>query len=226
MVFAGDVALGKSGMRLSIPKELSSKSWVINLEGSLVHNGAKYIPIHGVFNDYDIINQLSKAINVKLFSIANNHIQDAEPLDVTITNSKEIGIPCVGSGSNSSEASKSVDIDGYTLLSFGWECIECPQANSKRAGVNPYSKENVINSVQQNLSKGRKVICFMHWNYEFELFPQPYDRVLAHHLIDMGVYAVIGTHAHRVQHIEMYKGHPIVYGLGNTSDTVPLYLTV
>lgn len=55
----------------------------------------------------------------------------------------------------------------------------------------------------------------MHWNYELELYPQPFDRDLAHLLIDMGVYAVIGCHAHRVQPIELYKGRPIVYGLGN-----------
>lgn len=48
-----------------------------------------------------------------------------------------------------------------------------------------------------------------------ELYPQPFDRELSKVLIDLGVYAVLGCHAHRVQQIEFYKGRPIVYGLGN-----------
>ena len=61
----------------------------------------------------------------------------------------------------------------------------------------------------------RRIIAFMHWNTELELYPQPLDRELSHALIDLGVFAVIGCHAHRVQGYEIYKGHPIVYGLGN-----------
>lgn len=55
----------------------------------------------------------------------------------------------------------------------------------------------------------------MHWNYEMNYLPFPYDRQLAHELIDAGVAAVIGCHSHRTAPIEVYKGKPIVYGLGN-----------
>ncbi len=34
-------------------------------------------------------------------------------------------------------------------------------------------------------------------------------------LIDIGVAAVVGCHVYRVQQVELYKGCPIVYGLGN-----------
>lgn len=50
--------------------------------------------------------------------------------------------------------------------------------------------------------KKEYVICFFHWNYELEKYPQPFDRQLAMDLIDMGVAAVIGCHAHRTQPIE------------------------
>jgi len=45
--------------------------------------------------------------------------------------------------------------------------------------------------------------------------PFPYDRQLAHELIDAGAAAVIGCHSHRTAPVEMYKGKPIIYGLGN-----------
>lgn len=215
MIFVGDVALGQKGMRLVISRELSEKLWFLNLEGSLVKNGEFYIPLGGVFNDFSSIKDLSQIIKIKGLSLANNHILDVEPFCVTLSNLKSLGIPFVGSGRIVSEAAKPIDIEEYSILSFGWECIECPKAGPNKEGVNPYNKENVLCLAKKELSKKKKVVCFMHWNYEFELYPQPYDRELAHQLIDMGIYAVIGAHAHRVQHIEMYKGHPIVYGLGN-----------
>ncbi len=215
MIIAGDVALGQKGMRLTIPEELTKKPWLVNLEGSLVKDGERYISINGVFNDYSAIQELQSRINLSAVSLANNHILDAEPMNVSLANLKELGLPSIGVGNNLKEAGNTVEIGKYTFISFGWECIECPQAGENKEGVNPYNKEHVLGSVRQMLHEGKKVICFFHWNYEFELYPQPYDRELAHQLIDEGVYAVIGAHAHRVQHIEMYKGHPIVYGLGN-----------
>jgi poly-gamma-glutamate synthesis protein (capsule biosynthesis protein) len=42
-----------------------------------------------------------------------------------------------------------------------------------------------------------------------------YQVEMAHHGIDMGVDMVIGHHPHMLQPIEVYKGKPIVYSLGN-----------
>lgn len=55
----------------------------------------------------------------------------------------------------------------------------------------------------------------MHWSYELEAEPQPFERELAQKLIDMGVFCVMGCHPHRVGGIEFHKGSPIVYSLGN-----------
>lgn len=215
MIFAGDVALGQRGVKLSIPIDLFKSPWLINLEGSLVRDGEKYVYRNGVYNDFQAIAELKSKINFSAFSIANNHILDAEPIHVTLENAEELGIPIVGAGKNLNDSKKEVDIDGYTIVSFGWACIECKIAGAQKEGVNPYRRSNITSTVQKLLAQKRNVICFFHWNYELEKFPQPYDRRLAMDLIDMGVEAVIGCHAHRVQPIEFYKGKPIVYGLGN-----------
>ena len=91
----------------------------------------------------------------------------------------------------------------------------CKLATRRESGVNPYTRKNVLKCVSEALKTPEPVICFMHWNFELEKYPQPYDRQLAMDVIDMGVSAVIGCHAHRVQPVEFYKGRPIVYGLGN-----------
>lgn len=117
-------------------------------------------------------------------------------------------------------SSKSIildDTDGvkYRIFAFGWDCINCIYSTKKKQGVNPYIRKHILDSVKLHLNADEKALCFFHWNYELELYPQPFDRQIAMDLIDLGVEAVIGCHAHRVQPIEFYKGKPIVYGLGN-----------
>jgi poly-gamma-glutamate synthesis protein (capsule biosynthesis protein) len=55
----------------------------------------------------------------------------------------------------------------------------------------------------------------MHWDYEGELYPQPMHRQLAFAAIEAGAGAVVGGHPHCVQGIEIHRGSPIVYSLGN-----------
>lgn len=221
MLYTGDIAqpyIGASSY--VIPDELQTRTWLGNLEGSLIDGRCKKEDVRGVYNDVEVIEGLCKEVPFVAFNIANNHLLDAAGVKTTFDNAKRLGIPVVGAGQNLQEAQKSIvitDSDGasYRILAFGWENIQCEPAIENKQGVNPYTRENVIKCVQQALKEIEPVICFMHWNYELEKYPQPYDRQLAMDLIDMGVAAVIGCHAHRTQPIELYKGRPIVYGLGN-----------
>ena len=53
---------------------------------------------------------------------------------------------------------------------------------------------------------------------------QDYQRPFAHALIDAGADAVIGNHAHELHGVELYRGNPIAYCLGNFwIDTIALY---
>src|SRR5690606_18444702 len=78
-------------------------------------------------------------------------------------------------------------------------------------------KEHVLRNVENALNShpDSVVIPFMHWSYELEDTPQPFERELAKELIDLGVSGVIGCHPHRIGGFEMYKGKPIIYSLGN-----------
>lgn len=222
MFFTGDIAVPyKDAVVLKdFPTTLLESFWVGNLEGSLIDFSGREMQSNGVFNDLSAIKELLYTLPFKAFVLANNHLLDVDDYIATAQNIKDLRVQHVGAGVNLSEASKYLDvtdIDGttYRILAFGWDCIECVYATKHRQGVNPYIKRNVKQSVQKALSQDVKVVCFFHWDYELELYPQPYDRKLAHELIDMGVYAVIGCHSHRTQQVEFYKSRPIVYGLGN-----------
>lgn len=221
MIFAGDIALPYNGVNsFTIPEGLQTTIWIGNLEGSLTRERYDDLNPRGVYNSVDALESLQEQIPFKAFSIANNHLLDTAASETTISNLQCLGFEVVGGGPNLQEAQRSLfltDDDGtaYQILAFGWENIQCIPATSNSQGVNPFTKNNVFRCVESALKRPEPVVCFFHWDYELEAYPQPYDRQLAMDLIDMGVVAVIGCHAHRTQPIEFYKGRPIVYGLGN-----------
>jgi len=59
------------------------------------------------------------------------------------------------------------------------------------------------------------VIVSLHWGYERERYPLPYQRIMAHDIVDAGASLVLGHHSHVLQGIEEYAETPIAYSLGN-----------
>lgn len=224
MIFCGDIALPFVGSidYSSIPLSIREKTWFGNLEGSLLIDSSAYLSRKVVFNDYDAVRDLCQSFSFKGFGLANNHLLDVCSYKQTVDLLSRLDVEPVGAGETLEEAERPLLVEdeygqSFAILAFGWNVIECVYASKTKEGVNPYEKEHVLSSVRKALSQypKRKLICFFHWNYELELYPQPFDRELSKVLIDLGVYAVLGCHAHRVQQIEFYKGRPIVYGLGN-----------
>lgn len=216
MIFTGDIAQPYTGASdFYKPENIKAGLWVGNLEGSVIKNATA----RGVYNAEVAIARLCEVFPFKVLGIANNHLLDSASAELTKRNMQNTNIPLVGGGILRDASKPVIVIDedkiAYRVLAFGWENIQCVPATESREGVNPYTRFHVIQSVKDALTGSEKVICFFHWNYELEKYPQPYDRHFAHDLIDLGVAAVIGCHAHRVQPIEFYKGKPIVYGLGN-----------
>lgn len=66
------------------------------------------------------------------------------------------------------------------------------------------------------------IIIQLHWGYEFEFYPRPWQIDTAHHIAEMGVDCIIGHHPHVMQPLEYYRTKrdvnrivPIYYSLGN-----------
>ncbi|MFA5131834.1 MAG: CapA family protein [Candidatus Paceibacterota bacterium] len=59
------------------------------------------------------------------------------------------------------------------------------------------------------------LIAFIHWGNEYDLKQGVQQEEFAHALIDRGVDSIVGSHPHVMQGVELYKGVPIFYSLGN-----------
>jgi poly-gamma-glutamate synthesis protein (capsule biosynthesis protein) len=224
MIFVGDIALPfrKSIQINRLPGEFPHQNWFGNLEGGIVDNfKGEYYKLPGVFNDIGAIIELKDTINISGFGLANNHIFDLTNIDNTVRYLNKLSISYCGIGKNISDAAMPLIIDEkgqqLVILNFGWEVIQCEIAKNGKSGVNPLTKSNVLKSISNALLKypNAKIIPCMHWSYELEAEPQPFERELARKMIDSGAAGVIGSHPHRVGGFEMYNGKPIVYSLGN-----------
>ncbi len=223
MIFIGDIALPHKGaIKIdSLPDSFKNKKWLANLEGPLLKEKEITTDIHGVYNNNEAIRELKNHFDIAAFTLANNHILDSSTIKKTIQGLNDLDIPYVGAGVDSKTASEHLIIrEAHTdvvILNFGWEVIQCPIAKATGEGVNALTKKNVIHQVKKALSEhaNKKIICIMHWGYELEAEPQPFERELAKKIIDLGVSGVIGAHSHRIGGVEFYKGVPIIYSLGN-----------
>lgn len=58
-------------------------------------------------------------------------------------------------------------------------------------------------------------VLLLHWGREYRINPVQSQIDLAHTLIDHGADVIIGGHSHVPGKIEIYKGKPILYSMGN-----------
>jgi hypothetical protein len=60
-----------------------------------------------------------------------------------------------------------------------------------------------------------RVVVEFHWGIPYEHEPQPEDREKARLAVDCGADVVVGHHPHVIQPMEVYRGCPIFYSVGN-----------
>lgn len=84
-----------------------------------------------------------------------------------------------------------------------------------------YQNEKDVENIMWNVRRGKQFSDFLivsaHTHQPGNAYTQPaeYQREFAHALIDAGADAYIGHGPHRIRGIEIYKGRPIFYSLGN-----------
>jgi poly-gamma-glutamate synthesis protein (capsule biosynthesis protein) len=158
---------------------------------------------------------------IDIVSIGNNHIRDAGAQGIldTIRNLKKNGIKSTGAGANLAAARKPAiaDIDGVKVAILGYDTIaKAYAAGASRAGSAQLSAAVVRADIKKARAAGADVvIVYPHWGTEYTPRPFAGQQSLARAIIDAGADMVIGNHAHWVGAMEVYKGRPIWYALGN-----------
>jgi hypothetical protein len=177
---------------------------------------------HGtVFSaDPDLIAGLAHA-GIDVVSIANNHIGDAGSTGIIETrkNLAANGIKSAGAGANLAQARQPAILSagGIKVAILGYDTIaHVYGATATKAGSAQLSPRVVRADVAAARRAGADlVIVYPHWGTEYDPTPFAGQRALAHSIIDAGADIVIGNHAHWAGAMEIYKGRPIWYALGN-----------
>lgn len=162
---------------------------------------------------------------IDVLSLANNHILDygyAGLID-TMNLLDQSLVKYVGAGRNKSEAIKGEIIEKNGLkigiLSFSRVVPDVKwYGTNKRAGlVGAY--DGHIPEVERRIKEMKEetdlVVLSIHWGVERSQYPRGSEQKLARRLIDSGADIIMGHHPHVIQGIEVYKGKPIFYSLGN-----------
>jgi len=216
LLVAGDIMLGRDVASLitehgpSYPFEKASDTIqsatcaVANLEGPITDLDAS--PANPMVFHFDpaLTAQIATA-GFDAVSMANNHARNegAQGVADTQKNLTDAGIGFGDAGAD----------DGPT-----WTCV----AGGKRIVIlglhDVYRKVDLIaatKAIGDARMSADMVIPFMHWGDEYRHDHSAHQSELAHALIDAGADMVIGAHPHVVEGIELYKGKPIFYSLGN-----------
>ena len=154
-------------------------------------------------------------------SLANNHIGDAGKAGIVSTqgNLDDYGIKHAGAGKNTADAHTAslLKAGGVTVGILGYDTIAAYYASGPST---PGSARMTKAFLQKDIAAARKagadiVIVFPHWGVEYHAKPSAGQRNLGHLAIDAGADMVIGNHPHWAEGMEVYKGKPIWYALGN-----------
>ena len=158
---------------------------------------------------------------IDYLSLANNHIRDAGGAGIlqTIDNVTKRGIAVSGAGKNVAAARKPAVIEaaGTKVAILGYDAIARGyHATATRIGSAPFTAAVIKADVAAAREAGADlVIVFPHWGTEYDATPFANQKRLARAAIDAGADMVIGNHAHWAAAMEVYKGRPIWYALGN-----------
>lgn len=178
-----------------------------------------------------------------LVSMANNHLWDCGEAGAmeTMRYLDDAGIPFVGAGRNQEEAGEAVILEsGGVRIAFvavvspeTWfpepETIAEPGAFKKRmknmhkrmgarkdrAGTVVASELKIKLAVQRAKKDADYVVVYPHWGVRYHRPVYEFQEKIARAAIDAGADLVVGHHAHIWQPVGVYRGRPVVYGLGN-----------
>lgn len=205
--------------------------FVTNLECPFTFRGEK-VAKNFTFRARPELAQVLADGGVDAVSLANNHLYDygPDPVFDTVTAARAHGIATFGAGGDlaAARAPAIVERGGLKVAFLGYfflgdRNIEPPEvyAGEGKPGVaGCFAGDECIGAmveqdVRAALAKADLVVPFFHWGREAQDEVMPYQRTLARRAVDAGAKLVLGAHPHVVHGVEVYRGVPIVYSLGN-----------
>jgi poly-gamma-glutamate synthesis protein (capsule biosynthesis protein) len=217
LLFLGDIMLGRYVETLqkrgldpfgSTTEFLKSHVTIANLEGPIpiVH---EHTPSYTYsFSFPSTTPSYLKEHGITAISLANNHSfdQKSEGYENTkVALDKELIHHFGGYGSDATDFFET-QLGTTTVIVFGINMIS-----------SQWDERMIFDTIEtlRNNNPEAYLVTFVHWGNEYSLKQNVNQVEFAHKLIDSGVNAIVGSHPHVVQGVEVYKNAPIFYSLGN-----------
>jgi hypothetical protein len=164
-------------------------------------------------------------LGIDLATLANNHIMDfGRPgLAETLESLRNAGIGAVGAGLDLPEAAQPFvfERDGLRVAVLNFGENEWASASPGRAGANPSDVVENVKHIREARRACDIVIVVIHGGLEDFRFPTPRMVKEYRFYVDNGASVIVGHHPHYVGGMEIHKGRPIFYSLGNFLFTQP-----
>lgn len=245
IALAGDVMLGRNVAR-AIEANPPEHVWgnilpllheadlrIVNLECAIARPGAhpRWTPPKAFYflagpKAVDVL----KAARIDLVTLANNHALDhtESALVETLERLDAAGIAHAGAGRTSAEARAPAVLEsgGVRLAAVSFTDNEPDwEAGEDRPGVHyaPIDRGDprfgrLERLLREAGSKADLVLAAAHWGPNMLDRPPPRHPPFARALLDAGAHAFVGHSAHLFQGIELHRGKPILYDLGDFVD--------
>jgi len=231
IVLAGDVMLdGGPGHALAhgedpfadlAPILASADIAVCNLECVVARGGSHVLKPYTFKARPQCIPVLSRHFSA--VCVANNHSGDYGPdgFSEELALLQKAHLPYFGGGRDRQEACRPLVLErnGRRVALLGYNDFppRSFEAGEHRAGTAWLTPAAAIAGIKaaRTVEHADLVIPMLHWGNELEPSPEESQKTLARSMIDAGADAVIGGHPHVTQTVDLYKGRPIIYSLGN-----------
>lgn len=192
-----------------------------NLEGPITDGGTPFPDKTFTFRMEPAAAEGLHRAGFNLVSLANNHIMDFGPegLRDTLRHLQAQGIHFAGAGFDARMARTPARITlkgkRIALLAYSLTFPKAFYATEQNPGSAFAYQEFLREDIPRIREGSDFLIVSFHWGKELARFPEEYQIKVARQAIDLGADAIFGHHPHVLQGIEIYRGRPIFYSLGN-----------
>ncbi|MDE2511596.1 MAG: CapA family protein [Elusimicrobia bacterium] len=191
-----------------------------NLETPVTARGAK-TPKKWNFRAKPRDLKIVREAGFNVLNIANNHVWDygLEGFLDTLRALEKGDWTYVGGGRDraAAEAVRRVEFDGLTVGIVGLTSThpEAGWAGPDKPGVAYSDFDRIAGIVGRAKKECDVLVVSFHGGTELADDPNDIQKAVAHAAIDAGADLFLGHHPHVLQPLEIYKGKPILYSLGN-----------
>jgi poly-gamma-glutamate synthesis protein (capsule biosynthesis protein) len=192
-----------------------------NLECCLPGDGATVPTEPRVITTPDLASAVG-AMGFDVVSLANNHMFDCLEAGFLRMRSLLDGmrVAYFGAGQDLEEACRPAVLErnGLRIAFLGAVTAQTGPsrlAGPNQAGVALLDSACLAESIRRLRPQVDHVIVSPHWGEERFLIPSPTQVAQARAWVDAGATMVLGHHPHVLQGLEMHRGCPIIYSLGN-----------